>query len=46
MSADRLTQLRAKLKASTDYEGKPLPSYAERVAALKREIERLEQTNV
>lgn len=39
----RLAQLRAKLTASTrGRNGPPLPGYAERVAAIRAEIERLE----
>ncbi len=45
MSADRLTALRAKLKASLRADGTPKGGYAERVAALRAEIARLEGGN-
>lgn len=38
----RLDSLKRKLKARTGPDGKPLPNYAENVAALKAEIARLE----
>lgn len=38
----RLTDIRAKLAARTGPDGKPLPNYAENVAAIKAEILRLE----
>lgn len=39
---DRLTKLRAMLKARTNGKGEPLPNYGENVTALRAEIERLE----
>ncbi len=39
---DRLTQVRAMLKACTNGKGEALPQYGERVAAIRAEIERLE----
>lgn len=46
MNTERLSQLRAKLAASTKLSGTPLPGYAQRVEALKAEIGRLENGNV
>ena len=38
----RLEDVRKKLKASVDREGRPLKGFADRVAAIKKEIARLE----
>ncbi len=42
IESPRLISLRAKLAASTDHTGAPKPNYAERVAAIRAEIARLE----
>lgn len=38
----RIDQIRAKIEASLDAEGKPKPGYSLRVAACRRELSRLE----
>ncbi len=40
---DRLDKLRAKLAARLDGSGKPYPGYAQNVAAIRAEIEKLEE---
>lgn len=42
MSAERIADLRKKLRARTDGRGDALPNYGENVAAIRAEIERLE----
>ncbi len=39
----RLEVLRRRVAARTDHDGKPLPGFAENVAAIREEIARLEK---